>query len=410
MKILGVVAEYNPFHNGHAYHLAKSKEKVDADLTVAVMSGNFVQRGEPALLNKWIRSKMAVQNGVDLVLELPFVFACNNAEIFAKGSISLMERLGCIDYLNFGSEEGDIKPLLKIVDFLEPESDKFSASIRELTGEGISYPAAREKAISRHLGHEYGQLLGSPNNILGIEYLKQLKILNSKIKPTTIKRYGASLNEYDPKTAIAGATAIRKMIEDKMTDEQNLNDVLRYLPELSRHYIGNNIEQISDFESFGQLLIYSILTKSDKQLNDIYSITEGLENKVRDGAKEASSVHQLINLIKSKRYTTTRIKRILIHTLLNLTKSTMNKIINEKQMYTRVLAFNNKGATLLKKIKNEKRAHIPIITNISKERNLLSSCPDVFNYDILASDVYNLVVGGKVGDNSEYRQIPAYVK
>lgn len=405
MKILGIIAEYNPFHNGHAYHLKKSKEEVGADVTVAVMSGNFVQRGEPAVLNKWIRSEMAVRNGVDLVLELPFVFACNNAEIFAKGSVNLINSLGCVDYLSFGSEEGEVQPLEKIADFLEPESEEFSSAVREFAGEGISYPRAREKALSLLLGQKYGQLLKSPNNILGIEYLKQIKVLNSHVNPVTITRHGASVNETDPLTSIAGATAIRRLLDDGKYDE-----ALKYLTTPSQKMIEDNKNIITDLEQFNQLLIYSIFTKSDDQLMDIYSITEGLENKVRDSAKDATSVNDLIKLIKSKRYTETRIKRILIHILLNLTKSSTSRIIDENQMYTRVLAFNEKGASLLKSIKKEECSEIPIITNIRKERDMLDGCQDLFDYDILASDIYNLVTFGSVGENSEYRQIPAYVR
>jgi predicted nucleotidyltransferase len=405
MNVLGIVAEYNPFHNGHLLHLNRSAQLTEADVTVAVMSGNFVQRGEPAMLNKWIRSEMAVRNGVDLVLELPFVYACNSAEIFAKGAVGLLDGLGCVDSICFGSEAGEIEPLSHIADLLNEETPDFSLNLKEKMGEGLSYPKARQEALADIVGKGVADILSSPNNILGIEYLRELKRLNSSIHPFTIKRESALIDQVNEEDKIAGATAIRRLI-----DEGRLSDACEYLPKSSLDIFNNNLSGLAQLESFKALIIYSIISKSKEELANVYSITEGLENKIIKSAKEASSIAELIALIKSKRYTETRIRRILMHTLMNLSRDKMNKILEENQMYTRILAFNNKGADLLKMIKKEECSNIPVITNISKESDRLDYCMDLFNYDVLATDIYNLVVSNRVYEESDYRQVPKYIE
>ena len=405
MQVLGIIAEYNPFHNGHLYHLKRSKEVTGADVTVAVMSGNFVQRGEPALLNKWLRSEAAVRNGVDLVLELPFAYSCNNAEIFGNGSIDLLDRLGIIDCVSFGSESGDLESLNEVADILVSESPEFSEKIKKKMKEGFSYPKARYETVSEIIGEEKSSLLNSPNNILALEYLKQLKLKKSKIKPYTVRRYKASLDEADEKSGIAGATAIRDMIQS-----DDMGKAMDFLPKESRLILSTNVKEISDYNMFIDILLYSIISKSKDELNMIYSITEGLESRVIQGAKQVGSVNDLIDFIKSKRYTETRIKRILIHILLNLTRKKMSKIISERQMYGRVLGFSETGASLLKDIKRENLADIPIITNISKESDMLKDSMDLFEYDLRSTDIYNLVVSKDIYEKSDYRRIPAYIK
>lgn len=405
MKVLGIIAEYNPFHNGHKYHLERSLEQTGADVTVAVISGNFVQRGEPALLNKWIRSEMAVQNGIDLVLELPFAYACNNADIFARGAVGLIDSLGCVDYLSFGSEAGDVKALQEIASFLHTESDQFSLTLKEKMKEGITYPKARAQAMSVYLGDDVADIVESPNNILGIEYLKWLKEFDSHIEPLTVSRHGSKIDGVNKEASFAGATAIRKMI-----DAGQIDDAISYLTKESKGIVRKNKKAIANMEAFRELITYSIISKSHEQLKDIYSITEGLENKVRATAKDVATLRDLITGIKSKRYTETRIKRILMHSLMELSKKNMDKILSEKQMYGRVLSFNEKGASLIKHIKNEECSSIPIVTNISKESDELLACRHLFEYDILASDVYNLALSGDIYSGSDYRQIPVYVR
>lgn len=409
MQVLGIIAEYNPFHNGHEYHFKKSKEMTNADVTVAVMSGNFVQRGEPAQINKWIRTEMAVRNGIDLVLELPFVYACNNSDLFAKGSIALLDGLGCVDYLSFGSEVGEIEPLLQVADFIEPEPDVYSNALKEELKQGISYPSARQKVLEHFLGPESSSVIGTSNNILGIEYLKELKRLNSSIKPVTIKRYGASLNEANPDINIAGATAIRNMCIEGKVDE-----ALEYIPQINKEILaglesnntGNAASQLVSMENLFEILTYSIISRNKEELSHIYSVTEGLENKLINVVQETTSVKNMISEIKSKRYTETRIKRVLIHTVANLTKDKVKTIIDQNQMYGRVLGFNAKGSWLLNTIKKKECARIPIVTNISKEAYSFETSRELFEFDIRSTDIYNLISNSSLYSNSDYRKIP----
>ena len=215
--ILGIVSEYNPFHNGHIHHLELSKQLTKTDFTVAVMSGNFVQRGDTALVDKWTRTEMALKGGIDLVLELPTVYAISSAENFADGAIKILNSLGVVDYLSFGSEIGEISPLNDVASILYKEPKEFSSLITAQLKSGLSYPRAREIALSQFFGtsKKYTDILNNPNNILGVEYLKAIKKHRSHIKPLTIKRDYSDYNSKTVKNGIASATAIRTMIQNK---------------------------------------------------------------------------------------------------------------------------------------------------------------------------------------------------
>ena len=215
--ILGIVSEYNPFHNGHVHHLQISKQLTNTDFTVAVMSGNFVQRGDTAIVDKWTRAEMALKSGIDLVIELPTVYALSSAENFADGAVKILNSLGVVDFISFGSEIGEITPLLEVANVLYKEPKEFSSLITNQLRSGLSYPKAREIALSQFFGssQKYSSIVSNPNNILGVEYLKSLKRHKSHIRPLTIKRDYADYNSTQEKSGIASATAIRTMIQNK---------------------------------------------------------------------------------------------------------------------------------------------------------------------------------------------------
>ena len=215
--ILGIVSEYNPFHNGHLHHLEVSKQITKTDFSVVVMSGNFVQRGDTSLINKWVKTEMALKAGIDLVIELPTVYAISSAENFADGAIKILNSLGVVDFVSFGSEIGEITPLNDIANILYREPKEFSSLITAQLKSGLSFPRAREIAINQFFGtsKKYSEILNNPNNILGIEYLKSLKKHRSHIRPLTIKRDYSDYNSTKIKKGIASATAIRTMIENK---------------------------------------------------------------------------------------------------------------------------------------------------------------------------------------------------
>lgn len=383
MNVLGIIAEYNPFHNGHLYHLNESRRKTEADFVVVVMSGDFVQRGEAAVLDKWTRSRLAVECGADLVLELPFVYACNSAEYFAKGSIGILSGLGCVTHLSFGSESGEIEDLKNLAVFLAWESEEFRQTLKSNIKAGMPFAKAREEAVRKELGSDAAALLTQPNNILAVEYLKQLERMEASIIPVAIKRKGAGYKQKEPEDGFASATAIRNNLLTGKETNQVPENVKGCLP-----------ERIDDKRFFD--LVRNVVLRSDSvDLGGIFSASEGLENKLKKEIRKANSLEDLIDRVKSGRYPAATIKRLMCHILMDLRQW-------EDTCYGRLLAFNEKGAALLNHIKKSECAKIPIITNINK----VESRPHQLNYDILASDTFNLIRGKDLYLNSDYVRHP----
>lgn len=403
MNVLGIIAEYNPFHNGHRHHLQESLKIVEPDYTVCVMSGSFTQRGEPAMADKWSRAACAVENGIDLVLELPFAFACNNAEYFAVGAIDVLNRLGCVTHLSFGSESGDLAALAVSAEYLSHEDDELKNSIREFADQGISFPRARYEAVKKCKGAAYSDQLKSSNNILAVEYLKQLKLTGSKMIPVTIKRYGTGYHDKNTFETIASASAIRH----KLNNSAHIDEVREFIPAKTFQVLKNINSNVNiSFNNFYPLMIYRILTSEAKQLGTILSATEGLENRVKKAAPESVDMDSLIRAVLSKRYTYTRIHRLLTHTLIQLDKNSFQSILENRINYARVLGFSRKGASLLKTIKKETLSSIPVITNINRELSGDAEEWKLLKYDITSSDIYNLVKYGEIYTHSDYVMKP----
>lgn len=420
MKVLGIIAEYNPFHNGHLYQLQKSIEAVQPDFTVAVMSGNFTQRGEPAIFSKWLRAEAAVKCGIDLVIELPFAFACNNAEYFAYGAVDILERLGCVTHLSFGSESGDIEQLKKAAEFLAYESDEFKSQIKLFSDAGMSYPKARQEALSACLGEETAALIASPNNILAVEYLKQLTLKNSDIIPVTVKRYKANYhdssldNVQNPDNGIqniASATAIRQAVASQIAENTPNSSIAAFMPSPAADMLKQSIKAPADIDTdLYKILSAKILSTDSSQLKQIFSVSEGLENKLKEAVRTANSLNELKENLISKRYTATRINRILIHLLTDFKRDKFQQIRDNKENYARLLAFNQKGAALVKAVKNKETASLPIITNVNKEADLLLNSQNLFSYDTLSADLYNLLTDNNIYEHSDNRKKPFFLK
>lgn len=389
MKVLGLVTEYNPFHNGHKYHLLKSKEITGATHTIAVMSGNFLQRGDPSLFNKWIRAEMAVREGVDLVLELPTLYACSSAEFFAFGSISLLNKLNMVDDLCFGSESGDIKVLEDIAKVLATEPSSYKDSLKKNLSFGLSYPVARSKALQEYFSNEeIVKIAGSSNNILGIEYLKAIIRTKSSIIPHTIDRIKADYHSKEITGDICSATAIRA----SLYSHNSLEPLKKVMPKDSFEVLSNAIKQglgpvfLEDFE---QAILFILRSSSTESLMRIMDLKEGLENRIKAAAIKAGDLKSFYDLVETKRYTSTRIKRIIIHALLNISKGHYD-IFNslDGSQYARVLGFNKKGAEILKQLK--KTSQVPIITNLTKQFPQEVSIKELLSKDIEAADLYCL--------------------
>lgn len=386
--ILGIVSEYNPFHNGHLMHLQKSKELTHTDFTIAVMSGNFVQRGDTSIVDKWTKAEIALKSGVDLVIELPTLYAISSAENFADGAIKILNSLGIVDYVSFGSEIGEITPLDDVASVLYKEPKEFSSLITRQLRSGLSYPKARELAIQMYFGssQKYTDVLENPNNILGIEYLKSLKRLKSPITPITLKRKYSDYNSNDIKSGIASATAIRTMLQKG----KNIHYVVPYetyeLLEEKKKY-GQIIPSLS---IFSKEIIYTLRKMTLSEIATLPDVSEGLENKIKAAANTSNNLEELILKIKSKRYTQSRIQRILLYALLNISEKDI--AMSKKQMpYIRVLGFNKNGKKIISAIANQ-NPKLQIIVSVKKfmENNTDKHLHTMISKDIFASNVYTL--------------------
>lgn len=385
-KSVGIIAEYNPFHNGHQYHLQQSLKMSGAEICIAVVSGNFTQRGEPALLDKWTRAETAVRNGVNLVVEMPFLFACNNAGYFARGGVEILENLGC-DFISFGSESGNIALLQEISRGIEAHRSELEEAVKEGVKKGLTYPKARHEAAMALLGEEVSEVLSTPNNLLALEYLRFIK----SAQPITVKRQGSGYHELTANDDMASATGIRKML----TGGENIS---RFVSGITREILTESSGRFADEDKLFPLLREKILLSSSEELNQIFGAEEGLGNKMKANVRYWKNMDELIEGLKSKRYTRTRITRLLAMTLLGVQREDVKNARN----YIRVLAFDEKGSQYLKEIKKSESCKLPILTNINKEAELYPEIKEMLEKDILAGDIYNLACGHDLYANSDY--------
>ena len=389
-KVIGIIAEYNPFHNGHLYHLQKSLQMTHSSYSVAVVSGNFTQRGSTSLVDKWAKTEIAIKNGIDLVLELPLLYSISSAENFAEGAIKILDSLKVIDYLSFGSESGDISTLNMIADILYKEPKAYKNILSHELSKGLSFPKARENALLMYLNdiRKFSNVLSSPNNILGIEYLKALKKLKSPITPITVERYNAGYHDTTYNGNVASATAIRNIVKN------NGWDILRkVVPENTFSTLLENIKVghvVPDLSVFEKQIIYNLRKMSIQEIAELPDVSEGLENAIKNTANSCNSVVEFLNIIKSKRYTNTRLQRILLYALLGITKKDM--ALSKKAIpYVRVLGFNNKGKYLISEIAKA-NPKLEIITSVKKYMDTSNNKNSKYllEKDIWATNVYTI--------------------
>lgn len=384
MKILGIVAEYNPFHNGHLYHLKKSKELTNADATIAVMSGNFIQRGEPALLDKFTRADIAVKNGIDLVIELPLYYSVATAEKFAEGAVKLLNECGA-NYISFGAECSDLDRLKMIADILKTESEEYKSELKKQLVLGISYPEARSNAISR-VTKLSNNILNKSNNILAVEYLKALYSINSVIEPILVERIDSGYNDINSNTNILSATGIR----EKLKNKENID---AYIPDETRKNLTTSPIFLENFE---KNIMYALRKMELEDIKDLPDVTEGLENRIFYALSSSSTIQELLNNIKTKRYPLTKIKRILLSALLGMSKTNFNTFNSlGGPQYIRILSFNETGRNLLKYITNV--STLPVITSVNKFlQNATEIQKEMLFSDISATNIYTLETDEKI--------------
>ncbi|CDB65839.1 uPF0348 protein EUBELI_01066 [Eubacterium sp. CAG:248] len=402
MKAVGLVTEYNPFHNGHLYHLNKAMELTGADISVAVMSGDFVQRGEPAVLDKYTRTSMALNSGVNLVVELPVNYAVSSAENFAAGALKVLDYIKA-DSIAFGSESGDIERLSKLAHILCDNEDTLYKEISKCTANGISYAAARQKVVEKLTDKNTAAMLTSSNNILAVEYLKAIIKNNYAIKPYTVQRQGDSYNDTDIRSEYASATALRKNLK--------ADNISEYIPVKAGLILSSNTNYIypDDITEalFTRLLDILFASSYDKnvfienvmQYPDVSKeiagrlyksamdmITRTVPQRSESKDNWTFSFGSLCEHIKTKEVPLSRIKRALVRITLGLDKKHMEKYANEP--YIRVLGFDKKGQEYLSYIR--KTVEVPLITKTADYKEMLLD-------DIHAANIYNMIVAGKYG-------------
>lgn len=396
MKILGIISEYNPFHNGHLFHLQKSMDLTGADAAVVVMSGNFVQRGAPAFADKYLRTQAALESGASIVIELPVQCATATAEIFSQGAVSVLHSLGCIDALCFGSECGDIDQLKQAATLFSDEPPLFQSVLRRELKKGQSFPAARKAAFKACLSSpNTDQLLDSPNNILGIEYLKAIQNTHASMVPYTIKRQESQYHDTALSGKLASASAIRKQFLGAQTFPEA---VANALPNGSADLLRSNFSGAFPIweDDFSLLLKYRLLQETSASLSDYADMNQELSNRIIHNRNRFSSWSQFLSLLKTKELTYTRISRALLHVLLGITKQDLLSLASlHYAPYARVLGFRKDKREVLAEI--SRRTRIPLILRGSDVSSLPDAASACLRKDLFASNLYASIQSCKSG-------------
>lgn len=396
-NVLGIIAEYNPLHNGHVYHIQNAKERAKAEYVVAIITGNFTQRGNTSVVNKWEKTRMALKNGADLVIELPTLYSISSAENFASGGVKILKDLGCISEISFGMEEQDISLLNNIAGVLVNEPIEFQKILKEEIKKGLSYPKARENALVKYFNDKrYENILKGSNNILAIEYLKALKKQKSNIIPIGIKREKVYYNSKKIIDEYASSTGIRSLLL-----KNQISEISKVVPTSSFNILYDNIKKgmyTLDLINFSDMIFYKFRSMTVKEIANLPDVSEGLEYLIKDSVEKTNNIIELINLIKNKRYTQTRIQRILLYGLLGITKKDMEMAKNTVP-YIRILGFNNNGKRLLPELKSKK-----IITSVKKfEDNCRSTkLKRMLEIDKKATDIYTIAYKNNSKANLDY--------
>ncbi len=394
MKTVGLITEYNPFHNGHAYHIEKAKMLTGADRVIVVMSGDFVQRGAPAVMPKHLRAESALLSGASLIIEFPVCFATGSAEYFAQGSISLLNRLGCIDSICFGSECGDLHLLKEIAQILADEPIEYQTALKQALKEGASFPAARQEALNIY-SDKYSEILASPNNILGIEYLKALAKIHSKMEPFTIKRIGAGYHDMDIDGQFSSATAIRSDIYqladvNSSSESLPLTHIQTQVPSSCHELMKKNYQTRYPVKAddFSLLLKAKLLSETAGSLSHYLDMSPELANRILRLRNDYLSFEQFCDLLKTKELTRSRISRSFIHVLLGITNDWLTAM-KAPAPYARILGFRRDHADLLGILK--RTSDIPLITSPARAV-LADTAYQMLELDIYASNLYESVI------------------
>jgi len=389
-RVLGIIAEYNPFHNGHLYHLEKSMNDTGCDYSVALITGSFAQRGQTSIVDKWHKAEMALNNGVDLVLELPTVYGISSAENFAEGAIKIFDSLKIVDTISFGVETNNTSALNAIANVLYEEPKEYLSILKHELQRGLSFPKARENAVLMYLNgvRSFSNILNNPNNILAIEYLKALRKYKSHIIPACITRQGTGYNDQTISGSFASATAIRELVE-----KNRIADIRQVIPDTSFKILYKQMQNgqvVTSIKQFEKEIIYTLRKMSLEEIAALADVSEGLEHLLKKAANSCNTLNEFMNIVKTKRYTQTRIQRILLYALLGITKEHI-KTSYRISPYIRVLGFNTRGKYLLSEICRI-NPYLPVITSVKKfmDTSKNKQLKAMLEKDILATNIYTL--------------------
>lgn len=368
MKACGIIVEYNPLHNGHLYHIKEARNMTQAECMIAVMSGSFLQRGEPAIIDKFHRTKAALASGVDIVLELPYPYAVQSSTLFAKGSVKTLHEIG-VSSLCFGSEQGDIDHFIKSYHTYNQHIDTYNKVLTYYLNLGYSFPQASRHAYEK-IGLTTQQMdLSQPNNILGFSYVKTILNHDLCIEPLTIKRTSSQYHDQTIEGTIASATSIRKQL---INHKSITRDITRTIPQQTVEALEQYRETATiwhSWEAYFPLLHYRVVSMTPEELSMIHGVDEGLEYRIKQTAQEATSFKHWMESLKTKRYTWTRLQRTFVHILTNTTKEQMNAIHQKHSVsYIRLLGLTKTGQTYLNKVK--KHLHVPLIGQLGRHNHL----------------------------------------
>lgn len=401
-NVLAIIGEYNPFHNGHLYQLVQAKKMSHSNYTIALITGNFVQRGSASMVDKWTKAKMALLSGFDLVLELPCIYSISSAENFALGAVKTLNSLGVVDTISFGCEADDISVLKEFADILCEQPPEFKSLLSHELSKGISFPKARENALLMYLNNirKSANVLSSPNNILAIEYLKALKLTSSNMTALGIKRVGPGYHSDAIMGDFASGTAIRKY-----SLERNFYAIDKAMPKICYDLLEDAIKNghyVRGIECYEKEIMFTLRNMTVAQIANLPDISEGLENAIKTAANSCNTLVEFMNYVKSKRYTQTRIQRILLYALLGYTKEDM-ETSKKIDPYIRVLGCNSRGQTLLSQICRENRK-LPVVTSV---KDFTTSCRNkkllmMLEKDIQATNTYTLAYENNSYSNLDY--------
>ncbi len=396
MKICGIVAEYNPFHNGHYYHLQEAKRISSADYIIVVMGGNFMQRGTPAIMDKYERTRVALSCGADLVIELPSYYATGSAEYFANGAVSLLSKLGAVDSLCFGSECGDISILKKLAGIIVDETESYQHCLQSHLREGNTYPVARSAAILQVCPEISSSItiLNSPNNILGIEYIKSIIRQKSSLDPLTMKRFGSDYHDKRLGLNQSSSSALREALWSGIPLSELCDQMPRAAYDILDNYLQHN--ELLHLNDFSEIMYYKLLSERQKGFEDFIDVSSALSDRICNNLYKFDGYEAFCNLLKTKEVTYTRISRCLYHIMLNMRKDDLDLYMNELDItpYARVLGFKKEATPIFSEI--DKKSQIPLITKLADAKNLLSEpAYEMLQKEITINDIYSSIRASK---------------